>query len=249
MTTATLPPTAPLVDRWHHQVGRRIRLDLPLPRPFAALDLVARGGGRLVSVERLSFVLLHDAVDGGGHRLRFAAYGARRIPWGIALGGIETHRFEKDLALEPLVWARGDRIDAGDRRLLRTALRLDRRVERHARSRVPVPIDRPTLPSFWAAFRPEDAKRIVCDGPELLGLVHDTGRGVDELVALHRRLSEASVLLPLAWASHVVEFATGVYADLQDVPRRQLFRIDDPSESLVGFRGACQYDFLCSRFA
>jgi hypothetical protein len=245
MTTATLPQTS-LVDRWHRQVGRRTRLDLPLPRPFAALDLVARGGRRLVPVERLSCVLLHDAVVDGGHRLRVAAYGARRIPWGVSLGGIETHRLEKDLALEPLVWARGDRVDAGDRRLLQTALRLDRRVERHARRRVPVPIDRPTLPSFWAAFRPPDAEQIVCDGPELLGLVHDTGRGVDELVSLHRRLKGDQVLLPLAWVSHVAELATGVYADLQDVPRRQVFRIDD--ESLVGFRGACQYDFLASRF-
>ncbi len=216
MNTATLPTLSPLVDRWHRQIGRRVRLDLPLPRPFAAFDIVNPGRQEtLVPVERLTLVLLHDVVDEcGAHRLRFAGYGARRIPWGVALGGAESHAFEKNLVLEPLGWARGERLDASSDWMLQTALRMDRRIERHARTRCPVGWDRPVLPAFWAAFTEDVLSEITCEGPELNGLVHETGRSVADLVAMTRRTYEDHVLLPLAWVSHAVEQATDVYANL-----------------------------------
>ena len=254
MHTTTLRPRSPLVDRWQRQIGRRLRLDVPVPRPFAALDLLVRGGDRegLVPIDRLTFVLLHDVVDPGvhdGHRLRLAGYGIEGDPCGVAIGGAEAHRFEKNLALEPLRWSRDERVDADDAWMLRLGLRMDRRVERHSRSRRAVEFDRPALPSFWAAFPPEVALDIVCDGPEWLGVLHESGRSADELVASHRRELEGLVLLPVAWVSHVVEEAITLFADLDGLARRQLFRLSDAEGALVGFRGACQFDFLSSRFS
>lgn len=250
MTTLSLPISpSPLVDRWQNQIGRRQRLGLTETRPLAALDFAVHGGadGTLVPVERLVIRLLYDAPDGDG--LRFAAYGTRRIPWGVALGGIESHRLERNAALEPLAWARRERLDASDGWLLRQVLRMDRRIERHQRSGKVIDRTRPALPSFWAAFPRDVASRIDGDGPELTGLVHESGRSTGELLAEARREYRGRVLFPLAWVSHHWESAAEVYADLRGLAWRQLFRLGTPAESLVGFRGACQFDFVSNRFA
>ena len=90
---------------------------------------------------------------------------------------------------------------------------------------------------------------IACEGPELNGLVHETGRSIEELVGMTRRVHAGHVLLPLAWVSHVAAAAVEVHADLDGLSRRQLFRLPrHPMDALVGFRGACQFDFLASRF-
>jgi hypothetical protein len=55
------------------------------------------------------------------------------------------------------------------------------------------------------------------------------------------------VLHPLAWVSHHWQQAVAVFADLEQFPRRQVFHLRQPSDDLVGFQNAAEFDFY-SRF-
>ena len=222
--------------------GRRRRVH---PRTVAALGYLTDGPivDSLIEVEKLTMVLLYDEpIHSGPYALRLAGYCGNRIPWGVRFGGPANCRFLKDLALQPVPGGQGYRIDLADEELLALGLQLDREFDRHARFNRPVR-ERPSLPRFWAGFRPEDAAGITAEGPELAAYAARTGETPARLLERLRREHQGLTLHPLAWVSHLWQQAAAIFADLRQFPKRQVFRLwrrDD----LAGFQGAAEFDFM-----
>jgi len=221
------------------------------PRRLAAMSLLtkARIHEGLIPLRRVLFVVLYDEDAGWSPpRTRLAGYGARRVPWGIRCGGAQDCHFDKDTNLRPKPRAVGWRMDSRHRAVLRTARQLrkeiaSRRDEPHGAISTQI-----QLPKFWAAFGPRDDDRIDGDGPELLGEVHTSGRGAEELMRERRRDHNGLTLYPLPWVSHLWERFRAVFVDLADFPTRQVFGLSDPATDLCGYRAACEFDFFHSRF-
>jgi hypothetical protein len=221
------------------------------PRPLAALGYLANGSvtDGLIDVEKLTLVILHDELIRPGHCvLRLAGYSGCRVPWGVRFGGPEQNLFFKDLGLQRLPEARGCHLDLTSTELLALDLGLERELHRCARYRQRQVRQHVQLPDLWAAFRPADAATITGDGPELAACAARTGRSPQNLLEHLRRDHLSLVLYPLAWVSHRWQQAVAVFADLERFPTRQVFRLRQPADDLVGFRGAVAFDFYGSRF-
>jgi hypothetical protein len=242
MTIATVQPTP--LDPWRRRFGgKRRRAD---SRPLAALGCLVSGPviDGLAEVEKLTMVLLYDAVIRPGHyALRLAGYSASRIPWGVRFGGSENCQFFKDLLLQPVPQGRGYRLDLADTELLALGLGLDRELDRHARYRQQPAQEQIRLPKLWAAFRTEDAHTITGDGPELAAYAAKTGKSPQCLLQRLRRDRLDMTVYPLAWVSHRWQQAAAIFADLEQFPRRQVFHLRQPADDLVGFQGAAEFDF------
>ena len=221
------------------------------PRPLAALGYLANGPvtDGLIEVEKLTLVILYDELIRPGHCVhRLAEYSGCRVPWGVRFGGPEQGRFFQDLRLQPVPEARGYRLDLTSTELLALGLGLERELDRYARYRQQQVREHVQLPKLWAAFRPADAASITGDGPELAACAARTGRSPQSLLEHLRRDHFGLVLYPLAWVSHRWQQAVTVFADLERFPTRQVFRLRQPADDLVGFRGAAAFDFYDSRF-
>jgi hypothetical protein len=196
----------------------------------------------------LHTIILYDEPLRSGHcALRLAGFSGSRIPWGVRFGGPENFLFAKDLRLQPVPGGRGYRLDLADERLLTLGLGLERELDRCDRFCPQRVLGQVQLPKLWAAFEPADAANITGDGPELEAYAAKTGRSPRRLLRQLRRDHLGLVLHPLAWVSHLWEKAVGVFADLEQFPRRQVFRLREPADDLVGFHGALEFDFN-SRF-
>ena len=234
---------APL-DQWHKRLGggrgRRIQ-----PRPLAAFGYLTNGPviDGLVEVENLHIVILCDEEIRPGHyALRLAGYSGSRVPWGVRFGP-ENCQFRKDLRLQPVPGGRGYRLDLADEELLVLGLDLHRQRERCARFRQRQVREQLVLPKLWAAFRTDDAIGITGDGPELAAYAARTGKLPQHLLEHLRRDHGGLVLYPLAWVSHCWQQAIAVFADLERFPNRQVFHLRQPSDDLVGYQDAAEFDF------
>lgn len=239
-----------LMTRWQHRF-RRCRHKRAQPRPLAALGYLVHGAvlDGLVEIENLVFVVLYDEVtDSHPLALRLAGFGGARIPWGVTWGGPDQSKFFKDLLLRPVPGARGLRLDAGQTRLLQLAMQLDRQLQRYSDRPWLVRRQRPQLPRLWAGFRGSVAPGVTGDGPELASEVRRTGKAACRLLEEARRMHEGLTLYPLPWVSHHEPIASAVFADLESVPRWQVFRLGALPEGLQGFQAAAQFDFFNSRF-
>jgi hypothetical protein len=197
----------------------------------------------LIEIEKFTLVLLYDDPIRSGHcALRLAGYSGSRVPWGVRFGGQAACRFVKDLALQPVPGGEGYRIDFADEELLRLALALNRQLDRDARFGREVR-NRPFLPKLWAGFHAADAATITGDGPELAAYAARTGRSPQRPLEHLRRDHLGLALYPLAWVSHHWQQAVAVFADLERFPRRQVFRLWQPADDLVGYQGAAEFDF------
>ena len=247
VTTATLEPSP--LDRWRQRLGGRRRRHAQ-PRPLAALGYLVNGSliDGLVEIGKLTTVILYDdPIRPGYCALRLAGYSSSRIPWGVRFGGPEQCGFFKDLLLQPTPGARGYRLDLASTELLSLGLRLERELDRctrywHRRARQQV-----CLPKLWAAFQPADAASITGDGPELAAYAARTGRLPRRLLEHLRRDVFGLALYPLAWVSHHWHQAVTMLADLERFPRRQVFRLWQLPDDLMGFQGAAEFDFFHSR--
>ena len=242
---ATLQPTP--LDQWRRRFGGRRRRTQP--RPFAAMGCLTDGPvvDNLIEIEKFTLVLLYDDAIRSGHcALRLAGYSGSRVPWGVRFGGQAGCRFVKDLALQPVPGGQGYRIDRADEELLRLALALNRQLDRDARFAREVR-NRPFLPNLWAGFHAADAATITGNGPELAAYSERTGRSPHRLLEHLRRDHHDLVLHPLAWVSHHWRQAATIFADLDRFPRRQVFRLENLPDDLVGFHDAAEFDFA-SRF-
>jgi len=74
-------------------------------------------------------------------------------------------------------------------------------------------------------------------------------RGNTNLHAVYaRRDYQGLTLFPLAWVSHHWQQAVAVFADLERFPRRQVFRLGQLPDDLVGYQDATEYDFYGNKF-
>jgi hypothetical protein len=69
------------------------------------------------------------------------------------------------------------------------------------------------------------------------------GKSPQRLLERLRRDHLDMALYPLAWVSHHWQQAAAVFADLEQFPRRQVFRLRQPSVDLAGYQGAAEFDF------
>jgi hypothetical protein len=270
MRSATASPiaaAAQLLDIWQRQVAdpQRDRSDScgdrqrnhgpadPGNRQNAA-DLAVLGylingpvRGGFVPVEHLVLVVLQAPHSQSG--LPLAGFSAERVEWGVAWGGADRNPFAKDLALEPQLAARGRRLDLTRSRLLELGLRLEHalhRAGRHPRLRLR---RRFSLPPLWAAFRAADAAGLQGDGPEFSEAARMAKKkSASQLLAEAGRDHQGLRLFPLDWVSHRWRQAVDIFADLSRFPQRQAIRLRDGALDLVGYRGACQFNFHDSRF-
>ena len=246
--TATREPSP--LDRWRHRLGGR-RHRHAKPRPLAALGHLVNGPviEGLVEIDKLTMVILYDEPIRPGHcALRLAGYSSTCIPWGVRLGGPENCKFFKNLSLQPVLGARGYRLDLASTELLTLGLRLERELDRHVRHRQRQVRKQLRLPKLWAGFRPADAASITGDGPELAAYTRRTGRPPERLLEHLRRDHFGLALYPLAWVSHRWQQAVAVFADLERFPRRQVLRLQHLPDGLVGYQGAAEFNFFDSRF-
>jgi len=238
------------LEEWRKRLGGRRRHGCP-SRPLAALGYLTRGPmiDGLIEIDRLMLVLLHDEPDERQRQaLWLKGFSGARVPWGVEWGGPRQSKFFKNLLLQPMPHARGLRLDAAGKDLLRLGLQLDRDLQRHAHDGRRCRHSTLTLPPLWAGFSPGDTTEIRGGGPELAAYCRRTGQS--PAVALHRlrRPYCGSLILPLPWVSHHWRQFTVVLADLSRFARRQVFPLTAPAVALVGYQGAAQYDFLRTRF-
>jgi hypothetical protein len=238
-----IPQPTPL-EQWRQRFGDRSRR--AEPRPLAAMGYCL--GGRvtdgLIEVEKLTIVILYDEeIRPGNCALRLAGYSGKRIPWGVRFGGPYQCKFFKDLSLQPVYGARDYRLNLARAELVSLGLALERELDCYARYPQKHIRERVFLPKLWAGFRHEDAAKITGDGPELAAYALRTGRSPKHLVEGLRRDYFGLALYPLAWISHHWHQAVSVFADLDRFPRRQVFRLRQQPEDLVGFHDAAAFDF------
>jgi hypothetical protein len=245
---ATLQPAA--LDQWRQRFGGQRRGNCR-PRPLAALGYLAHGPvlEGLIEIERLLLVVLHDVPTGRGqHAVRLAGFAGARVPWGVQWGGAEQCQFLKNLLLQPVPNGPGLRLSTASADLLRLGLQLDRDVERHVRHPSLPVRQQLRLPCLWAGFKPAHAASITGDGPELEAYSRRTGKSAERLLTRIRRDYFGLSLHPFPWVSHHWQQAVAVFADLERLPRRQVFSLRHLPDDLVGFQDAAQFDFLHSRF-
>jgi hypothetical protein len=238
-----------LLSQWGKQIGgqgrRRSRRG---PRPFAALTFYTCRApvDGLVELRHFRLCLLQDisiASSFVGHRL--AIYRAKRIPWGVLLGGAAQICCEKDLGLMPGRSSQWRRIAGNDRDLLTLGLHLDDYLERHSRYPFFPRRNAPRLPQFWAVL---DSLVPRGEGPEFEAYCGNTKLAPDAAILQARRQHLCHWMYPLEFVSHEWQRFGGIYIDLRSVSKHQVIRLDC-GDSLSGYRGACQFDFVRSRFA
>lgn len=245
---ATLQPSP--LDQWRQRFGGQ-RAANRCRRPLAAMGYLVHGPiyERLVEVEKLVFVVLHDVLTGKGQNvLRLAGYSGARVPWGVKWGGAGRCRFSKNLLLQPVPNGPGLRLSAASDELLRLGLRLDSELDRQRRYSTRPARDQVRLPCLWAGFRPVDADSITGAGPELESYAGRTGKMPQRVLEDMRREYCGLVLYPFSWVSHYWQQAVAVFADLERFPRRQVFVLSDAGSDLVGFQDVAEYDFYHSQF-
>ena len=118
------PQEPTLLDQWRERIGRRRRWNSQ-PRPLGALSYLTNGPviEGLIEIDHLVFVaLFDDPADRGGHALRVAGFSPACVPWGVRWGGPEQSKFFKNLLLQPMPGARGQRLDTASADLLGRAL-------------------------------------------------------------------------------------------------------------------------------
>ena len=233
--------------------SRRARRPLSKRRPrsvtrVAAVGYLAHGQIErgLIPIEELSLVVLYGDAAQPGRWL--AGYSAQRVPWGVAWGGVERNAFLKDLILPPRIGGRMAHLDLQETHLVELAFRLSQLLEQHPMRRLPTVQKRLELPSLWAGFEPAAANRIKPSGPELMALCQHCRKPARQLLRSVRRIHRGLVLFPLEWVSHRWRDVACVFADVGRFRKRQLFRLRDPAQELIGYRGAAEFDFFHSRF-
>lgn len=220
-------------------------------RPWAVVKCLTRGPVQedFVEIEKLLWLVLHDASrpPQATPELRLAGYQGRAIPWGARWGGAEQMRFEKNLLLRPRWNARGRRLDLRKQDVVQRVREMQQTLESGSRQPATTLPARLLLPRLWAGFAPGEANSLSGDGPEFWGSCHLSGLSSRELLAETVRRHRGLSLFPLDWVSHAWQSHPPIFAELADFPREQLVTCFSP-EALRGYRGACEFDFLSSRF-
>ncbi len=219
------------------------------PRPFAAIMERVHGPvlDGLIDVRDLGWFVLHDDIQSVSTvAIRCAAYRASTVPWGLAIGGPNNCRLQKDLRLAPRPGAKGVRFDlTAQSEFLSLSLRLDQLLECHRRHPQLPRRYQPRWPKFWAGFAPAVAEQLTLAGPEFeAAYAKETGR----VAEIATRSLSGMTLVPLTFASHSWRHISAVFADLTTCPSRQVIALEPQSRNLRGYDGAVEYDLQSSRF-
>ena len=234
-------------------LARRPPAQPPMRRPrsttgVAALGYLARGPIKrgLIPIEELALVVLNGDATLSGRWL--AGYSGERVPWGVAWGGAERHEFLKDLTLPPKIGAPAAQLDLEDASLVELAYELSQLLEQQRSQRLPAVQRRLELPKLWAGFKRATANHVKGSGPELYAQCQRRSRSARALLNSSRRFHGGLVLFPLNWVSHRWRDIACVFADVGQFRKRQVFRLREPGQDLVGYRGASEFDFFHSQF-
>jgi hypothetical protein len=249
---AMTTPTNEMRRKWRKQLLAHCNPHhVAAKKGFVALTFVdqANTSSEFVDINNVLVALVYedDAHPGYRRSLRLSGYGVRRVPGGVLWGSAKNCRIYKELTLEPQHGARGQRLDLNQRELLALALQLDRRLTRAARyPAAPWPGFR--LPQLWAGFRARHTGVLQGVGPEFEQSCHKNCRAANVLFRDSARPIHSLTAYPLDWVSGQLEFATAIFAEVTPCMRRQICRIGNLPEGLIGFQGASAFDFYNSRF-
>lgn len=153
---ATLDSTASdHMHAWRRQIGHRYVLAQERgPRPFAVLGYRVRNlhsADRFVPARDLTLVILYDQwLKTGELATRLVGVGLQTSLDGLAVGGPQQSRFDKDLRLAPGWNCGGARLDAACGEFFDYALSLENYLERCARHPFMPRRSVPTLPTIDA---------------------------------------------------------------------------------------------------
>ena len=187
-------------------------------------------------------VLSIEPTRHGPVALRYSAFGAHPIGWGVQWGGAAGLKLSKDLQLRPRLRAQGRRFDLTCPGTLHLALDLFESIAHAQPNEI---TDLLQLPEVWAGFLMDFS--VEGDGPELDGLCSRLGLSRQQLMMRRRREHEGLQLYPLDFTSHAVEHAR-LFVEPGTVPDIQVIQCVNPAETLTGFRGACEFSLLNSAF-
>jgi hypothetical protein len=239
-----------LLNRWSQQIAaRRGTLGRADRLNRVAIGYVTREHDDfgLIALDQVIFVVVtYERLGHGRQSIRVSGFAGSSVPWGVKWGGSANHRFCKDLSLPPIPNGSGRNLDLNRPDVVDLAMRLERRLcQRYpCRSRN----RRLRLPRLWAAIEPSFAADVTLDGPELMSTSRRTGKHSTALREQMQRYHRGFILLPLDWVSHAWESFAAVFADLTTIPKQQVVESRRIAKTLRGFRGACEFDFLTSRF-
>jgi hypothetical protein len=141
----------------------------------------------------------------------------------------------------------GQRLDCGQTQMVDLAAKMDRRLARAGRH-PGAPWPELRLPRVWAGFRSRNVHELRGDGPEFELACRDAKAASAVIFQGSTRMVSGLALHPLEWVSSKVDQAVAVYAELTPSWRRQVFRIENGLNSLVGYQGASEFDFYHSRY-
>jgi len=220
------PPRPELIQLWRRQIGCRLRLGEERgPRPFVLIGYQCRGRGAdtLIPISQLTFFSLFDErTEDDRPATRLLGFRPTLTVEGVQIGGALGNVIDKDLRLPPAA-AGGRRLDAADADFVEMALGLERLLERC--SRHPHYPRRASLrfPQWW------------CEAEgDTRGLPNRRFNGrelVETESALGRRLRIQEV-----------------FADLAQIPKRQVLACPNPRHVLCGTSGETTFDLYTSRF-
>ena len=242
-------PDSLLIQEWRDRIPDRYRKPRDR-RPLGALGYLANGPAfdGMIEIEKLVLVVLYDEPNRGLCPLRLAGLSGRPVAWGVRWGGPEGSKFFKDLRLQPLPHARGQRVDTRDTDLLQLGLRLEHQLQRNLGNRW-LPVQRcPQLPKLWAGFRRSESIAIQGDGPELASVARRRRESAEQVLESSKREYHGLLLSPLEWVSHLWQQSVTILADISRFPKRQVFSLKEFPADLQGYRAAAEFDFYGSKF-
>ncbi len=243
-------PYHELCRRWRRQIAaRHERPSARWPREVGALGFLVDGGrnNALVELSKVLLVVVYD--ENFGRRfpvIRLRGFRASRVKHGVLWGGSENARLRKDLSLCPRPDAKGVRVDSRHTELLELALRLDHRIDQAVRFQPSAYNRRFRLPRLWAGFSQSMAATLRGEGPEFETLCQQFGLPREVMFEDFQRRQDGLTLYPMEWVSDQMKGSLAIFAELEGVPRRQIFPLKEFPGDLAGHQGAMAYDFHAS---
>jgi hypothetical protein len=236
-----------LQRRWRRQIAaRQSRQPGPRRRDVGAIGFLVDGGraSGLVELSRVLLVVVYDAPDRRRRStIRLCGYRARCCEHGVLWGGPRNVQFSKDLSLCPRPGARGMRVDSRRTGLLELALRLDHRIDQAMRLQPSAHNRQFRLPRVWAGYDRSRAAKLCGDGPEFEDACRWLGMTREATLQKFRRSQDGLTLFPMDWVSGELDGSTALFADVEALPRRQLFQLGEHADGQLGYQGAAAYDF------
>ena len=241
-----------LMRRWRTQLGSRRRWKkvegVDQRRPFAAMGWLTYGQqpSDLIEIDKVLLVIVHEEDIGNRYAMRMVGYEATRVEHGVMWGGAENCRLYKDLTLQPMRVGSGLRLDTANLELFQMGMQLQSMLHRVCNYTPRAAHRLPQFPRLWAGYRSDAAAELKGEGPELAALSERFDLTPDMMFRKFQRSHEGLALFPLDWVSGQLASAVAVFAEMNSLPRRHVFRARALPDALLGYKGATAWDFYYS---